>query len=183
MEPSWVNEGLLKGTPHVDVLQFATGARAAAEAAASETGPVEQRRKLASLLAYVDCGKAGDALVAARDAARDVEVKNYLQIALGWSSDPKCRAAVVDGLKDGDVWTRRSSFIAAERSKDPAAVSRLVDLLRDADPETRWNATYTLKQLTKRKIVVNIYAPKAEVDEATASAAAWWAKNKDTFKP
>ncbi|HEX7899999.1 MAG TPA: HEAT repeat domain-containing protein [Planctomycetota bacterium] len=183
MEPSWVNEAGLKATPHVDVLRFAPGARAAAEAAVAENVPVEPRRRLASILAYVDCGKAGESLIAARDAARDPEIKSYLQIALGWSSDPKCRAAVRDGLKDADVWTRRSSFIAAERSKDPAAVGALMELLNHADTETRWNAGYTLKSLTHKKVALNIYAPKAELDAAREAAAAWWGKNKDTFKP
>ena len=183
MEPSWVNEGALKATPHIDVLQFALGAKAAAEAVAAESVPVEPRRRLASLLAYVDCGKAGEALIAARDAARDPEVKSYLQIALGWSSEPKCRAAVRDGFKDADIWVRRGSFIAAERSKDPAMIGRLMELLKDPDAETRWNATYTLKSLTSRKVSLNVYAPKAELEAAMESATGWWLQNKDSFKP
>jgi hypothetical protein len=183
MEPSWVNEAALKATPHIDVLQFAAGAKAAVEAVAADNVPVEPRRKLASILAYVDCSKAGEALLAARDASRDPEIKNYLQIALGWSSEPKCRAAVRDGLKDADVWMRRSSFIAAERSKDPAVVARLIELLKDADMETRWNASYTLKSVTNRKVSLNLYAPKAELEAALEGATGWWLQNKDSFKP
>lgn len=183
MEPSWVNQHVLKATPHLDVLGYAAGARAAAGAVAGEAIPVEARRRIGSILAYVDCGKAGEALVAARDGAADAELKSYLQIALGWSDDAKCRKAVLDGLKDGDVWMRRSSFIAAERSGDAALVGRLLELLKDADFETRWNAAFTLRAITGRKISINVYAAKAEVDAAIAAAGAWWEANKAGFKP
>ncbi len=183
MEPSWVDEGLLRSTAHLDVLQYPVGAKAAAAAASGERTPVEQRKRIASILAYVDCGKAGAALVTARDGAADPEVKGYLQIALGWSEDPACRKAVIDGLKEGDLWTRRSSFIAAERSTDPALIDVMIGLLKNGDPETRWNAGYTLKAVTRGQIVVNPYAPAAEVEAAHAAAAAWWASNRASFKP
>jgi hypothetical protein len=183
IEPNWVNEDALRRVAHVDVLQYAAGARAAAEAVKGEQLPLEQRKSLAAVLAYADCGKAGDALVAARDGARDADVKVLLQIALGWSEDPACRRAVIDGLSDGDPWIRRASFIAAERSTDAALAGRLIELLSSKDPETRWNASYTLRGLTKRKVSINIYAPAAEVEAATAAATSWWAANKATFTP
>lgn len=183
LEPHWVNETALRKVPHVDVLQYAAGAKAAAEAATGERLPLESRKSLASLLAFLDCGKAGATLVAARDGARDPDVKVLLQIALGWSDDPACRKAVLDGLTDGDAWIRRASFIAAERTSDPELVGRLVELLSSKDAEIRWNAGYTLGVLTKRKIRINVYAPEAEVEAAVGAAGAWWASNKATFKP
>ena len=158
----------------MDFLDSAEGAKAVLQALGREGITVEQRRRIASLLAYRNCCKAGKALLAARDASMDPETKMWLQIALGWSEAPECRAAVIAGLLDKDVWLRRASFLAADRLKHADVVEALLGFLKSPELELRWNASYTLRGLTGGRLDVNVYGPQAKID----GAARWWVENK-----
>jgi hypothetical protein len=182
LEPQMVQEGMLAGMESRDALEVPLALASLAARVNAESLPPHVRVNLAAVLAWSDCGAASEALLAAHAAATHPEVKTYLQIALGWSDDAKAREAVLKGFSDGDVWARRASFLAAERSRDPAVVARLVELLRSEDAETRWNASYVLRLLTRDRVSVNVYLPEGEVKAAIAAAEKWWAENRATFR-
>lgn len=182
MEPGWADTTLARRVEHHDVLDAPQGVRALAERLTSDRFNVQQTRNLAAVFAYNECGAAGDLLAAAKLKVEDAEAKCFLQIALGWSSDAKAKEALYAGLKDGDVWMRRASFLGVEHTKDTGAIPRLMDLLGDKDNETRWNASYTLRQVTGGRVAVNIYVPDDELKAAVAAGRDWWEKNKTTYK-
>jgi len=183
MEPGYVNLGLLNRLEHRDLLDSPVGIRALAEKLRSPGFSPAQSRLLAALFAYVDSSAATDLVLEAIKQASDAQTKCFLQIALGWSSDAKAREALLAGLKEKDVWMRRATFIGLERTKDGAAVPKLLDLLTDADPETRWNASFVLRELGGDPLTVNVLLPDDELKPALAAARQWWSKNQATFKP
>jgi hypothetical protein len=182
MEPGWVDSSLIQRVEHHDLLDASQGVRALAERLTSDKFNVQQQRNLAAVFAYTDCGAAGDLLVAAKQKVEDPEAKCFLQMALGWSSDAKAREALLAGLKDADVWMRRSSFLGIEKSKDTAAIGKLMELLTDKDHGTQWNASFTLRELTRGRVSVNIYVPDEELKASIAAGRDWWEKNKATYK-
>jgi hypothetical protein len=177
----WDN-GLLQRCEHHDILEAPQGMRALAERLKEGRMNVQALRNLCAIFAFNDSGAAGDLLVTAMAKIEDPEAKNFLQIALGWSRDVKAAEAVHAGFKNSDVWMRRASFLAAERSHDTALVPRLLDLLGDSDPETRWNASYTLRTVTNGRMTVNIYVREADLQKSMDAARQWWETNKASFK-
>jgi HEAT repeat protein len=183
MEPGWWDTTLVRRCEHRDLLESPQGVRALVERMAEgKLNPVTLRN-LCAMLAFTDCGAAGETILAAREKLEDAEAKTFLQIALGWPKDAKSREALHAGLASPDVWIRRASFLGIERSKDPAAVPKLLELLGDKDYETRWNASYTLREVTASQVGVNVFLPDTELAASLAAARAWWEKNKATFKP
>ncbi len=142
-----------------------------------------KRAQYAAVLAYNDCGPAFESVLEMRDVATDAESRGYFTAALGWSDDAKAREAVGKSLESKEVAIRRGAFIAAERSRDPEIVARLLDRTKDADFETRWNAGFTLRVVTKGKIEVNAFLPDAELEAQVQAARKWWTENKAGFKP
>ncbi len=182
VEPYFVNYALLDAMTHRDVLNIPQGLAAVAAAVQSDRQHVNVQRQLAAILAYVDCSKAEDAVVAAREAAADVETKVWLQIALGWLPGAKARDMLVAGVKDPNRWVSRASFIGLDRGTDASAIPKLLAFLKDADHETRWNASFTLRRLTRGGVAVNVYRPDDEVSVQVAGAEGWWKANEKTFK-
>jgi hypothetical protein len=182
MEPFWVDTSVVQALEHRDLLDAPQGVRALAERLTSDKLNAKMQKALAAVFAYNECGVAGDLIAAAKDKIEDREAKTFLQIALGWSSDAKAREALYAGLKDGDVWIRRATFMGLDHTKDTGAIPHLMELLSSKDPETKWNASYTLRHLTAGHVSVNVYVPEEEVQAATAAGREWWEKNKATFK-
>jgi hypothetical protein len=182
MEPMYWDTGFVSRLEHADLLDAPQGVRALAERLSDGKLNTQMLRNLCAVFAFHDCRSAADLVLAAREKIEDGEAKTYLQIALGWSDDPKARGALYAGLKDADLWARRASFIGLERTKDSAAIPKLMDLLSDKDPETRWNASFTLRELTGGKASVNIYLPEVELKASMDAARAWWEANKSTYR-
>ncbi len=182
MEPMWADTSLVRRVEHHDILDAPQGVRALAERLTSDRLNPQQQRNLAAVFAYNDCGGAGDLILAAKQKIQDAEARCFLQVALGWSKDPKAMEALHAGLKDSDVWMRRASFMGIDRSKDARTIPKLMDLLADKDHETQWNASFTLRELTGGRVAVNIYLPGEEQKAAIDGGRAWWEKNKATFK-
>jgi HEAT repeat protein len=143
---------------------------------------VQAVRNLSAVFAYHDCSSAADLLLAAREKIEDGEARMFLQIALGWSDDPKAKGGIYAGLNDSDLCARRASFLGGEKTKDSAAIPKLMDLLSDKDPETRWNASFTLRELSGGHAMVNIYLPEDELKTSISAAREWWEKNKSTYR-
>jgi HEAT repeat protein len=175
LEPMYVDHARIDALPHLDVLDIPQGAAQVVAAAVDENLPKDQRRRLASVLAYRRSPAAGAAVAAALSGTVDPDVRLYLQIAAGWSDGPGARAAVLAGLKGEDPWLRRASFIAAERNAGPETVAHLVGLLKSPSPELRWNAAYTLRRISKDALKVNVYGSPSEIEKA----AAWWKERRE----
>ncbi len=182
IEPYYVNLGLLDRMRHRDIAEIPAAMKKLAEGLMNEKTPIETRRLIAQVLAFQDSSGAADVILAALQKSDDAAIKPFLQIALGWSSDAKAVEAVVKGFKDASRKISRASFIAADHTKSPAVVSALVDLLKESDPETQWNAAFTLRGLSDNKIWVNSFALDDEVKAQVAAGAAWWEKNKASWK-
>ena len=182
MEPMWADTSLARRVEHHDILDAPQGVRALAERLTSDRLNPQQQRNLAAVFAYNDCAGAGDLILAAKQKVQDAEARCFLHVALGWSKDPKAVESLHAGLKDTDVWMRRASFMGIDRSKDTGVIPKLMDLLADKDHETRWNAAFTLRELTGGRVAVNVYVPEGELKAAVEAGRAWWEKSKATFK-
>jgi hypothetical protein len=182
LEPYYVNLSVLQTLQHRDIVEVPAAMKRLGEGLVNEKVPAETRAVLAQLLAFIDASACGESVVAALAKETDNRTKAFLQIAVGWSSDPKAADAVIKGLKDGSRVMSRASFIAAERTKNAAVVEKLFELLKDADIETRWNAAYTLGVLSEHKVAINIFLPEAEAKVQIAAAGVWWENVKSTWK-
>ncbi len=181
MEPT-VYSHILARVRDQDVLEAPGALRILAEEVGKGNLPLATQRNLAAILAFRECGPAGEAVLEARAKAKDPDTQAYLQIALGWSGSPKALEALLQGVKDPNVWIRRASFLGIERTRDAAVIPKLMDLLADPDRETRWNASYTLRALTRGQASVNVFLPEEEVRAQRARAAEWWRKNGAAFR-
>jgi hypothetical protein len=182
LEPYYVNWHLVEAMSHRDVLEIPAGVAEIAHTVKTGKHDVAVQRLLATLLAYYDCSKAEEAVLAAHGAAADAQTRVWLQIALGWLPGAKAREALLAGLKDSNGWIRRASFIGLERTKDASVIPSLLELLKDANHETRWNAAFTLRYLTDGKVAVNVYRPADEVKAQVSAAEEWWKRSADTFR-
>ncbi|MBI4563598.1 MAG: hypothetical protein HY716_02765 [Planctomycetes bacterium] len=176
LEPMYVNASLVDTLSHRDLLEHPAGLKKLVEKLPSV--PATVKPQLAALFAFTNSASAASALLQAHAAESDAETKTYLQVALGWSAEPKAKAIVLEGFKSADPWIRRASFLAAERSQAPEIVAKLLELVKDRDPETRWNAAYTLRVVTEDRIHLNVLWPDEEFASKHASALEWWEKNK-----
>lgn len=182
MEPYSVNDFRLLGMEHREVLEMPLGLKRLAERVEAGKLNPDTQRNLAAVLAFTESSAAFEEVLKAHGSATDPQTRQYLRIALGWSSDPRAREVLSKGFKDSDRWLSRASFIGADRSRDAGLIPPLLDLLKDPDGETRWNASYTLRVLTGSRISVNVFLPEEEQKAALAAARAWWEKNKETFR-
>jgi HEAT repeat protein len=182
LEPMYWDTGYVRRLEHSDLLDAPQGMRALVERVTDPKLNVQAVRNLSAVLALHDCSSASDLLLAAREKIEDGEARMFLQVALGWSDDPKAKGALYAGLKDPDLWARRASFLGVEKTKDAAAIPKLMELLSDKDPETRWNASFTLRELSGGQAAVNIYLPEDELKSSLSAAREWWEKNKSTFR-
>jgi hypothetical protein len=182
LEPYYVNLAMIERMVHRDALETPAAMKCLGELLLNDKSPDETRKFVAQVLAFTDSAAATDSVLAAMARTEDVTLKAYLQMALGWSTNPKASEKLLAGFKDGSKAVCRASFIAAEHSKDPAIVTRLIELLKDSDAEVQWNASFTLRQLTDDKVWVNVFSPDDEVKAQTAAGVQWWEKNKGTWR-
>ncbi len=182
IEPYSINSALPRSLENGDFLDFAESGKILAERLAGGKLEPESRKALAMLLAFTESPGSGPAVLQAISAETDAETKVYLQVALGWSKDPKALEALAAGFKSPDKWICRASFIGAEQSGDPRVVGKLLELLKDADLEVRWNAGYTLRRLLGRQVPINMFLPEKEYEAQVGAAHAWWEANRATWK-
>jgi hypothetical protein len=182
LEPDVSNLHGARRLKNRDLLDSPEGVRALA-ARVKEGGLAPAlARNLAAIFAYGEAKLPSEPLLAALRETQDGETKAFLLVAVGKADDAKGREVLYAALKDREVWTRRAAFLGVERLSDPAAVALLLGLLDDADAETRWQASFTLRKLTRGRIGVNVYWDEAELKAGLAAARGWWEANRAGFR-
>jgi hypothetical protein len=166
----------------MEVLESPEGLRKFASLLTSQNLQPITRQNMAFMLAQRDTASCSAELQKAFETAEQ-EIKWFSLIALGRCTDAKAREIVIKNLESEQLGLRRSAFLAAERSTDAALIPALLKALDHKSVETKFNAAFTLDQLTKGAIKVNVFLSAAERDAQVKAANEWWDKNKATFKP
>jgi hypothetical protein len=154
----------------MSVLDSAHGLKALARKLGDTSLGDGVRHRIARLLSRFDTSECGEELLKALDATKSEDLQAWILICLGPASEPKAQARLREALKSASLARRRGAFIGAERSRDRATVDALFELVDSKDAETSFNATYTLRRVTRGRVDLNGFLPQETLKERLKQA-------------
>ncbi|OHB77447.1 MAG: hypothetical protein A2Z34_09255 [Planctomycetes bacterium RBG_16_59_8] len=184
LEPTTGYWGISAKEADLVVLMCESGVRELADTLLKHEGEEGVKRNGMYLLTAYNSSAASENLRKMIDGEQDATARLLAIVALGWSADEKSKKRVEDFLQNGTTAERRAAFLAVERSTDPAWIGVLRKLLESKEPETRYNAAYTLGELTGGKAGFEFNAFDSGENRARALEAfdSWWKANGNSFK-
>ena len=107
-----------------------------------------------------------DLAAALRDAGvrRDLKLRRYLTLALGYAGDPRAAAPLAEALRDDDPETRLNAAWGLVQTGSDQALPELRQALRDPDPGVRKMAAYGLGALADHEAATALRAALSDTE-------------------